>query len=176
MLSEEAGLLQRDWQAKNSILLTWQISFDYIRRARQSATDLLSLMSFFDRQGITESILRVPWDEDTEKSSRLKNLEGSTSYQSTDNESNSSTDADFEKDVIMLRDFSLVSVREDNSAFTIYRLVQLTVRTWLKVHDQFERWKERFIYNLYCKLLTGEYENWERCRSLFPYVKAAISH
>lgn len=54
LLSEEAGLLHRDWEAKNSVLLTWQISFDYIRRMRPSAIDLLSLMSFFDRQGITK--------------------------------------------------------------------------------------------------------------------------
>jgi len=35
--------------ASNVILTTWQISFDYIGSKRQSATDLLSLMSFFDR-------------------------------------------------------------------------------------------------------------------------------
>lgn len=57
VLNEEAGLLYRDWEAKNSILLTWQISFDYIRGKRPSATDLLSPMSFFDRQDITENIL-----------------------------------------------------------------------------------------------------------------------
>jgi hypothetical protein len=50
-------LLRRDCEAKNSILITWQISFDYIQEIRPSATDLLSLMSFFDRQGIPEALL-----------------------------------------------------------------------------------------------------------------------
>lgn len=59
LLNYEAGLLTRDWDAKNSILLTWQISFDYIQNVRPSAAGLLSLMSFFDRQGIQESVLRV---------------------------------------------------------------------------------------------------------------------
>jgi tetratricopeptide (TPR) repeat protein len=176
VLSEEAGLLHRDWEAKNSILLTWQISFDYIRGMRPSATDLLSLMSFFDRQGITERILRVPQNQDKDKDSYLEKSEGSSSDSDTDDESNSSADAYFEKDIMILNDFSLISIKDDNSAFTMHRLVQLTVRTWLKLCGQHEQWKEQFIYNLYSELPTGQYENWERCRSLFPHVKSAVSH
>jgi hypothetical protein len=48
LLNHEGKHIHRDWEAKNSILLTWQISFDHIRRIRQSTADLLSLMSFFD--------------------------------------------------------------------------------------------------------------------------------
>lgn len=47
LLRNETGLLYRDREAKNSILVTWQISFDYIRRIKPSAADLLCLMSFF---------------------------------------------------------------------------------------------------------------------------------
>ena len=57
LLNHEAGHVHRDWEAKNSILLTWQISFAHIRRIKQPAADLLSLMSFFDRQGIPEYYL-----------------------------------------------------------------------------------------------------------------------
>lgn len=84
ILSEEAGLLHRDWEAKNSILLIWQISFDHIRTTRPSATDLLSLMSFFDRQGITERILRVPRNQVLYKISCLEKLEGRSSDDDTD--------------------------------------------------------------------------------------------
>lgn len=59
LLRRESHVTHRDWEAKNSILLTWQISFDYIREIKQSAADLLSLMSFFDRQGIPGSILKA---------------------------------------------------------------------------------------------------------------------
>ena len=47
LLNYEGGQLRRDREAKNSIIITWQISFDYIRQTRLSAADLLSLMSFF---------------------------------------------------------------------------------------------------------------------------------
>jgi hypothetical protein len=52
LLNHEGGDLRRDWEARNSIITTWEISFDYIHQTRPSAADLLSLMSFFDRQGI----------------------------------------------------------------------------------------------------------------------------
>ena len=58
LLQRETDCLDRDWEAKNSILVTWQISFNHIQRQRASAADLLSLMSFFDRQEIPENLIR----------------------------------------------------------------------------------------------------------------------
>jgi hypothetical protein len=51
LLNHKGGQLRRDRDAKNSIIITWQISFDYILQTRPSAADLLSLMNFLDRQG-----------------------------------------------------------------------------------------------------------------------------
>ncbi|KAK4031908.1 hypothetical protein C8A01DRAFT_51165 [Parachaetomium inaequale] len=50
LLAHDAGDLRRGRRASNSILTTWWISFERIRSERRSAADLLSLMSFFDRQ------------------------------------------------------------------------------------------------------------------------------
>ncbi|OQD95467.1 hypothetical protein PENSOL_c020G11418 [Penicillium solitum] len=108
LLHHEGYHTHRDWEAKNSILLTWQISFDHIRRTRQSAADLLSLMSFFDRQGIPEDLLRVQDD-----------LEDG-----------------FENDIATLRDYSFIAPCENSMVFTMHRLVQLTLWTWLKTHGQ----------------------------------------
>ena len=41
----------------HAILLTWQISFDQIKRNNPDAAELLSLMSVLDRQGISRSLL-----------------------------------------------------------------------------------------------------------------------
>ncbi|KAF2022819.1 hypothetical protein EK21DRAFT_119353 [Setomelanomma holmii] len=49
LLNQAAGHLRRDKAASNSVIITWQISFDHVRSTRKSAADLLSLMSFFDR-------------------------------------------------------------------------------------------------------------------------------
>ncbi|PQE31783.1 hypothetical protein CJF32_00005098 [Rutstroemia sp. NJR-2017a WRK4] len=57
LLEYRSEILRRDPQANNSIIATWQISFDHIRAVRPSAADLLSFMCFFDRQGIPEDLL-----------------------------------------------------------------------------------------------------------------------
>jgi hypothetical protein len=44
LLNQEAGHLRRDEAASNSVLITWQISFDYIQSKRQSAADLRGVL------------------------------------------------------------------------------------------------------------------------------------
>ena len=102
LLNREAGHLRRDESASNSVLITWQISFDHIRSTRQSAAGLLSLMSFFDQQGIQEALLRCQ---------------------------SSTADNGFEDDVLALRDYSFVTVTRDASMFEMHSLVQLATRT-----------------------------------------------
>lgn len=58
LLNFEKEQFRRDRGAKNATIITWQISFDHIRHVRPLAADLLSLMSFFDRQGISEALLQ----------------------------------------------------------------------------------------------------------------------
>jgi tetratricopeptide (TPR) repeat protein len=169
LLKIEAGHLYRDWEAKSSILVTWQMSFDHIRQTKRSAADLLSLMSFFDRQGISENLLRVQL-----KSSDSSGFGGLND--SSDDMEVYGSDAvdDFEDDITTLRDFSFISVGKNSGFFTMHRLVQLSTYIWLKIHGQTELWKERFINSLYYRFPTGEFENWGTCQLLFPHVKAAI--
>ncbi|KAJ5503702.1 hypothetical protein N7463_006576 [Penicillium fimorum] len=173
LLGYNAGHLYRDWEAKNSILVTWQISFDHIRRIRSSAADLLSLISFFDRQGVSENLLRVQGE--IRGNDLTSDITLEQSDEDTDSISESDTDHDFEDDITMLRDFSFISIGKDRRVLTMHRLVQLTVRVWLKADGKLERWKEQFIMILWQMFPTGEYKNWVRCQSLFPHVKSAIS-
>nr|POF13844.1 hypothetical protein CFP56_02868 [Quercus suber] len=62
LLSAPFEELRRDADAKNSILLTWQVSFDHIHQTQRSAAELLSLMSFFHHQEIPESLLTLDAD------------------------------------------------------------------------------------------------------------------
>ncbi|TIA27933.1 hypothetical protein D6C78_10968, partial [Aureobasidium pullulans] len=147
LLNRAAGHLRRDKAASNSVLLTWQISFEHIRSSRRSAADLLSLMAFFDRQGIQESLLRNP---------------GSTA----DNDS-------FEDDVFTLRDYSFITVTMEANIFEMHNLVQLATRTWLENQGQLHRWQGRSISNLCAEMPTAQHENWQKCHVLFPHARAA---
>ncbi|EED22761.1 kinesin, putative [Talaromyces stipitatus ATCC 10500] len=86
------GQFRRDWETKNSVLMTWQVSFNSIRQSRRSATDLLSLMSFFDCQGIPETLLH---------NYRLKDAKD-TQREDDYNNGSSETD-DFLDDILILR-------------------------------------------------------------------------
>jgi len=182
LLNHQGEQLRRDREAKNSIIITWQISFDHIREIRPSAADLLSLMSFFDRQGIPEALLR---SRDEQRNSRpdqkenndnnYANIDASYINDDEDNASQSSVSDGFKDDVLTLRNYSFISVNTDGTTFEMHGLVQLATREWLKAHEQQERWKQQFIKNLYAELPTGEYENWVRCQALFPHAQSAVA-
>ncbi|KAM0146777.1 hypothetical protein ACHAQE_010588 [Botrytis cinerea] len=173
LLDRDSEQLRRDWEAKNSILITWQISFDYIRKIRSTAADLLSLMSFFDRQGIPEALLR---SSDTHRN--LHRNQRKRSDDDDDDHSSISTACsdEFEDDISLLQDYSFISVTADRTIFEMHRLVQLATRKWLEDQKQQEKWKQQFIKNLNEELPTGEYENWVQCQTLFPHAKLALLH
>jgi tetratricopeptide (TPR) repeat protein len=158
LLNQEAGHLRRDRAGSNSVLTTWQISFDHIRSTRQSAAGLLSLMSFFDRQGIQDYLLHHQSSTAAERVSATQNDNG------------------FEDDVLALRDYSFITVTRDANTFQMHSLVQLAMRTWLKNQGQLDKWREQFISNLCAELPTGEHKNWEKCQALFPHARAALAH
>ncbi|KAJ5157885.1 uncharacterized protein N7482_008985 [Penicillium canariense] len=167
LLGYDADPLYRDWEASNSILTTWQISFNHIRKIRPSAADLLSLMSFFDRQGIAENLLQ----DSPQKFDRFKHINDENEGSGTESEANN----DFEDDIKTLTDYSFISISQHGTLFEMHRLVQLATHRWLKIHGKKEHWKQRFTKVLSAEFPTGEYEHWVLCQSLFPHVKLAMS-
>ena len=178
LLDHEGGQLRRDREAKNSIIITWQISFDHIRETRPSAADLLSLMSFFDPQGIPEYVLQHQARHENDQEDQVEFEEhdiASHSDIAEDASSQPSASDEFEDDVQALRNFSFISISPDGATFEMHRLVQLATRKWMEAHGQLKRWNRQFIRNLSAKFPTGEYENWWTCQVLFPHAKSAAT-
>ncbi|RAQ98612.1 TPR-like protein [Stemphylium lycopersici] len=174
LLSYDSGPLHRDWEAKNSIIVTWQISFEYIQRTRSSAADLLSLMSFFDRQGIPEDLLRPRTGRQEAQTKQTGRVKSDGDSDSEDDASQSSAgDDQFEGDIVALRNFCFVSVDTSGTSFEMHALVQLATRQWLQGNSKLERWKQQFVSNLCAAFPTGEYQNWAECRALYAHAKAA---
>jgi tetratricopeptide (TPR) repeat protein len=175
LLNYDGGYLRRDWEAKNSIIITWQISFDYIFRTRRSAADLLSLMSLFDRQGIPEALLR---NQDETRNRYESSGAGGGNNEESDGDSSAldaSVDDGFEDDILALRNYSFISLTTDATTFEMHGLVQLATRKWLEGQGQLEGWKKKYITNLCREFPTGKYENWTKCRALFPHAKSALA-
>ncbi|KAI0907663.1 P-loop containing nucleoside triphosphate hydrolase protein [Ustulina deusta] len=168
LLNHDGGDLRRDGSASNSVITTWQISFDFIRSIRPSATDLLSLMSFFDCEGILEYLVR-PIDQN-----KNQNDEGHS-----DNESIASSEAsnpEFEEDITTLRNYCLVTTNETGDVFEMHGLVQLSTRKWLDVCGETEKFKEQYISRMAQAFPHPYFENWGICRQLFPHVEKAIQY
>ncbi|KAJ5185738.1 hypothetical protein N7472_010578 [Penicillium cf. griseofulvum] len=138
----EKDSLNRDWEAENSIGMTWQISFDHIARVRPSAADLLSLMCFFDRNEIPECVLFLP----PKSTSEEKGLQSDSKKRS--HSEMEDLEQEFVADVAILRDFAFVTIVHSRS-FTMHRLVQLITQAWLKKQlGKFDFYYTQFINNL----------------------------
>lgn len=150
LLQKDVGDPRRDGKASNSIIATWQVSFEHIRKEQPSAARLLSLMSLFDRQGIPEALLLQIYQEDSNK------------------------EANFEDDISILTIYSLVTVNLEGNQFEMHRLVQFSMKKWLEHHDELENWREKYINIMANSFPIGEYENWTVCGKLFPHAEIVL--
>ncbi|KAK5651031.1 hypothetical protein OQA88_1504 [Cercophora sp. LCS_1] len=183
LLDRDVGDLQRDGTLI-TVLTTWQISFNHIRSKRPSAADLLSLMSFFDRQGIPEWVLkplrigknpmRVRGPD--EGGDRESDDNGSTTDGDTDDGADDDIYGRFEDDVAMLRDYCLITMNEIGDEFEMHGLVQLSTRSWLEASGQQDTFKQQYIERMAALFPTGKYENWAKCRGLFAHVQVALGY
>jgi hypothetical protein len=111
------------------VITTWQISFDQIHHINPVATALLSLMSMFDRQGIPEDLVNRGMDQ-----------------------------LDFEDAVASFMSFSLIWTEIREQSFGMHRLVQLSIRQWLKQQGQFHKWVQQSQRVIEEAFPSGEYK------------------
>ncbi|XTI88858.1 hypothetical protein V2W45_1238678, partial [Cenococcum geophilum] len=152
LLKKDIGDSRRDGRASNSIIATWQISFEHIRKNIPTAARLLSLMSLFDRQGIPESLLHNRYQRDEDK------------------------EADFEEDIHTLISYSLVEMNEEGNEFEMHRLVQFSTKKWLELYDELDKWKGTYVTLMDDSYPVGLHENWTVCQALFPHAQAAVAY
>lgn len=164
LLENAAADLRRDENASNSILATWRISFEQIRKERPSAADLLSFLSFFNPQSIPDSVVRR-----YRVDSRSQLIEQTTTDTVLDE-----ADYDFEEDIAVLRSFSLVAAVAHTEEFEMHGLVQVATRVWLAMSGVEELWWQRFTSTMADIFPTGEYESWSTCQALLPHIQSIV--
>ncbi|RYP63778.1 hypothetical protein DL771_009111 [Monosporascus sp. 5C6A] len=154
ILNRDAGDLRRDESASNSVVMTWQMSFERIREERQSAADLLSLMSFFNPQGIPEWILRR--------------------YSRSVTETGDKDEADnaFDEDFDTLQAYSLIAATAEIDMYEMHALVQFCTQVWLSSLSDAERWKQKFVGLMAREFPTGMFESWAKCQQLLPHIES----
>ncbi|KAI9872046.1 MAG: hypothetical protein M1830_002125 [Pleopsidium flavum] len=147
ILLADTGDLRRDSTVPNSVLVTWRISFDQIKKSFPPAAELLSLMSVLDRQGIPEFLL-------CKDDNRLA----------------------FEDALAPLNDFALIASEADGECFGMHRLVQLATRKWLHIHGEITKWEEEAVTLLSESFPIGEPQNWNICIALLPHAEVVLGY
>jgi tetratricopeptide (TPR) repeat protein len=154
LLNRDAGDLRRDEAVSNSVITTWQVTFEQIRREKPSAAKLLSFMSFFNPHGIPVFVLH--------------------DYSTTSaTEANAET-ASFEDDLDVLRGYSLVTVTASTDRCEMHAMVQACTRVWVSASDSVEHWKRLFLRSMCKNFPNGHFETWPNCQLMLPHIEVVV--
>ena len=151
LLSNDFKTAGRDSETPRAVAETWMLSFQQIQQQNPFASELLSLMSFWDRQAIPEEFL----SNYGERNSRFK------------------TRIEFIKAIGVLKAFSLVS-GEKGGNLDMHRLVQLVTRKWLTKEDTASRYKREALLTVSKMYPFGDFENRAICSAYLPHGNAVL--
>jgi tetratricopeptide (TPR) repeat protein len=181
LLDESSPQLRRDSGRSNSIVATWRVTFEYVRRTTPSAARLLSLMCLFDRQNIPETLLqrqygeeindksskpRKPWWRRRPRSKRRKEQPAPAKL----------LPCDFEDDWLTLRDFSLIKLNKDRRHFSMHPMVQFTTKRWLVLHGELDTWSHQFISIMDTNFPNPEHGKFKLCEPFISHAYAAVPY
>jgi hypothetical protein len=137
LLSEDLRDHRRGFESQSSVIRTWKVSFDQIRKQKQRAAEILSLMAVLDRQGIPRTLLRRDGEREVEFTTALGTLKA----------------------------FSLVTAEKGGASFEIHRFVQVSTQKWLDLQGETAKWQEESLKVLTSAFPSGAYGTWETCET-----------
>ena len=147
LLNKNKEDLRRDRGVPNAVVTSWEVSFQQIRKNSPDSADLLSLMSYLNRQAIPSFLIQ----EDVDEISFLENIN-------------------------LLLSFSLIRVEIREDFFEMHRLIQVAMQHWLRSEGSEQMWKERAIGRLAHEFpsLDVQKEHWPTCEVLMSHVDEVL--
>ncbi len=141
--------LRRDPEMPNAVITSWELSFNQIRKQSPGSADLLSLMSYFNRQAIPQFLVQGDTDE-----------------------------ISFEEDINLLLSFSLIRAEIQEDSFEIHRLVQTAMQHWLCNEGYDQLWRERAIARMARRFpqSVDQDQRWPICEALMSHAEEVIHY
>ncbi|RYP47171.1 hypothetical protein DL768_006721 [Monosporascus sp. mg162] len=149
LLNSDVEDLRRHESVSNSVVMTWQVTFEQVRRERPAAANLLVLMSLFHAQNIPEYLLHGYSDVALDRG-----------------ESGEDDNRDFEDDLNVLRDYSLISITAAQGFF---------LNEEPSEENDKLGWSELLTNMSWYMLMMGEYSKAERLAQNAVKVRKAVS-
>ncbi len=163
LLSQPFEELGRDSTIPNAVTTTWRISFKQIRERHPLASDILSLLSYFDRQEIPKLFILHYEKQRRNQGDLQQNETAKRSFE-------------LEKALGILKAFSFVKESLVSETFNMHRLVQLVMRKWLIARGESKTWADKALLIVSDLYPYGSYENWTVCCDYLPHVFAVLSY
>ena len=147
LLNKNKEDLRRDRGVPNAVVTSWEISLQQIRKNSPASADLLSLMSYLNRQAIPSFLIQGDVDE-----------------------------ISFQEDINLLLSFSLIRVEIREDFFEMHRLVQVAMQHWLRTEGYEQLWKERAIGRLAREFPSQsvQMEHWPTCEVLMSHAEEVL--
>ncbi|KAF5507555.1 Kinesin light chain [Colletotrichum aenigma] len=162
LLRSDRGDIQRYEGVSNSIVVTWQVTFEQIKREQPRAADLLSLMSYFQAQNIPEYMLH-------------NYCSGNIGSEESDDEHAETSSNDFEDDLDVLRSYSLVTVTAMSGFLEMHSLAQFCTKVWISEYGFPDQWKTLFLQLASQHFPSGVFETWQQCQTLMPHIQPLLN-
>ncbi|KAH7123390.1 hypothetical protein B0J13DRAFT_153463 [Dactylonectria estremocensis] len=157
-LSEPFETVGRDSDTPHALTATWIISFEQIERRHSLTSDILSLISLFDRQAIPKDFVADYWHRRRPKESEA---------------AEASEAADITKVLGTLKAFSFISEGKDRTV-DMHRLVQLVTRKWLVNKGKMAEFTQHALGIVSDAYPYGQFENREVCLKYLPHADAVL--
>ena len=149
LLNSNHADLRRDAEVPNAVITSWQLSFDHVRETYPKAADLLSLMSFFNRQAIPQFLVQGGYD-----------------------------DLAFCEVIGRLLNFSLIRADSTGQMFELHRLVQIATRHWIERDGSTQKWIDCAIDRMAEEFphARAQKQSWAACEMLISHVEAVLAN
>ena len=139
---------RRDREVPNAVITSWELSFNQLRETSPGSADLLSLLSYFNRQAIPQCLVQRDDDE-----------------------------VSFEEDINPLISFSLIRAEIREDTFEMHRLVQVATQHWLCSEGYDQLWKERAVERVANQFpIVNHIQHWPVCEALMSHADEVIAH
>ena len=171
LLSKPFEAVGRDSGVPHAVALTWVVSFQQISHRYPEASYLLSLMCFFNRQGIPKAFLSRKFVPQGDKYDGNDAMLPGGAAKCADR---ALGPVELEDALGVLKAFSFISENSVNENFNIHRLVQLVMQKWLIRENPSHIWFKRALTIVASLFPSWAYENWKICEEYMPHAYAVL--
>lgn len=169
--------VRRDAGSARTVIATWQISFEVIRKDHRTAANILALMSMYDNQNIPKSLLQheLANKVDTKQlEKRLEEVYHDLNMCAEREHADQLQEFEFEEDLALLLGYSLITIEADSSSIKLHRLVQLSVKQWLQQKAELDIWQTVSMLILFQHFPNKTSYDSTICQQLLPHARKVL--